>query len=241
MRLKKRAGVALASRPGRKAKPLGRTSKADWSIAHSDPKPSKKRLTDAQSELAGDYWDRAMRIARIMAKKYPSTHVDWDTAAAFGLCDAAFRFDPSLDNEFWTFAYPRIKYAFIDAMRADRIKGYSRLNGKCRNAEASAIVVMSEFINVANDENRLLTLEQIIVDVDDCQQPEFVSAESFDKAVSCLPRRTRELIRLIYREGLSQKEAGEALGLRESRASQIHADALRRLRESSVAKEALAG
>jgi RNA polymerase sigma factor FliA len=52
------------------------------------------------------------------------------------------------------------------------------------------------------------------------------------EAVSRLPRRDREVIELYYRRDLNMKEIAEILHLHQSRISQLHSGAIRRLRNS---------
>ena len=49
-------------------------------------------------------------------------------------------------------------------------------------------------------------------------------------AISQLPEREQQLLTLYYRDELTMKEVGTSLGLTESRVSQLHTQALRRLR-----------
>jgi RNA polymerase sigma factor for flagellar operon FliA len=50
------------------------------------------------------------------------------------------------------------------------------------------------------------------------------------EAIRCLPDKERTVIALYYHEGITMKEVGVVLGLTESRVSQLHAQALLRLR-----------
>jgi len=49
-------------------------------------------------------------------------------------------------------------------------------------------------------------------------------------AIGALPEKERTVIALYYHEGITMKEVGAVLGLTESRVSQLHAQALLRLR-----------
>ena len=50
------------------------------------------------------------------------------------------------------------------------------------------------------------------------------------EAIGALPEKERTVIALYYHEGMTMKEVGAVLGLTESRVSQLHAQALLRLR-----------
>lgn len=55
-------------------------------------------------------------------------------------------------------------------------------------------------------------------------------ADLVAEAIASLPEKERTVIALYYHEGITMKEAGAVLGLTESRVSQLHAQALLRLR-----------
>jgi RNA polymerase sigma factor for flagellar operon FliA len=57
-----------------------------------------------------------------------------------------------------------------------------------------------------------------------------LAGERLGRAVSSLPERSQRLVRMLYDEGLTQREASRALGVTEARVSQIHADIRRDLR-----------
>ncbi|MCH8270746.1 MAG: sigma-70 family RNA polymerase sigma factor [Planctomycetes bacterium] len=51
-----------------------------------------------------------------------------------------------------------------------------------------------------------------------------------ERAIDDLPDKMRIVMALYYREGIKMREIGEKLGLTESRVSQIHSNAVSRLR-----------
>jgi RNA polymerase sigma factor for flagellar operon FliA len=57
-------------------------------------------------------------------------------------------------------------------------------------------------------------------------------SEIIRKEVGRLPAKYQTVIRLRYLEGLTHREIGEALNVNESRACQIHHDALNRLKRA---------
>ena len=61
----------------------------------------------------------------------------------------------------------------------------------------------------------------------------YAEAEACDrlaKAIDCLPERERQVVTLYYVEELTMKETGAVLGVTESRVSQLHTQAVLRLR-----------
>lgn len=54
---------------------------------------------------------------------------------------------------------------------------------------------------------------------------------SIDRAVAALQPRAQRVVHLHYTEGLTLRQIGDQLGLSESRVCQIHAEAVRRIRE----------
>jgi len=80
-----------------------------------------RRMTDEQRRLAMEYHEYAMQIAKHASKKYRAKYRaddgDIASAAQFGLCDAAMRFDPERGLKFATYARHRITGAILDMLR----------------------------------------------------------------------------------------------------------------------------
>lgn len=191
-----------------------------------------KRLTDEQAELAGEHWDKAMQLARMYAGKRPSFGLDWESAAAVALCEAALRFEPEQGNKFWTFASHRIKFAFIDLMRAERAKGYGR---NWDFDDAPAVLSLDCVLPYESGDptrKRSLTWHDVTPSDDLPTGWEERSVDFVYGTTERLSKAPREILRLYYCHGLTLKQAGERVGVGESRASQIHAAALEFLRES---------
>nr|WP_314264963.1 RNA polymerase sigma factor FliA [uncultured Moellerella sp.] len=74
-----------------------------------------------------------------------------------------------------------------------------------------------------------------IIDVDDEQNPfqTLIIAETRQRvidAIECLPEREKMVLTLYYQEDLNLKEIGAVLNVGESRVSQLHSQAIKRLR-----------
>jgi RNA polymerase sigma factor (sigma-70 family) len=176
-----------------------------------------RRLTDEQAQLAGEHWDKAMRLARIHAAKYPKISLDWETAAAFGLCDAALRFDPAKDVKFWSFASPRVKFAFIDMMRQERLKGY---RGRTEDDNSPAIENVDGLDGMATSGEEAIGWE-------------IESIDAIDSMIVGLSKTRQRVLRLIYAYGLDTSQAARRLGVDKSYICRLHTQAIEHLRQSA--------
>lgn len=186
----------------------------------------EKRLTDEQAELAGEYWEKAIGLAKLHAKNHRHLDLDWETAAAFGLCDAAFRFDPTLGNKFWTYASHRIQFAFIDLMRVSGVRGY----GRTQNYEGAPVIQSIDFDYSIS--GRASSFAATIEAEEDTPGWELRSVEEVYGLTNRLASPAKDVVRLYYCHGLTLKQTGERLGFSESRASQLHSQAIEFLREA---------
>ena len=127
---------------------------------------------------------------------------------AVGLLKAAERFDPSRGTRFSTYAYSMITGEIMRYLRKRR--------GLC-------IVSLDGILNEG-----LFPADSVLQ-----RQDEFEQAEDrvlAEQMISSLPERERELIRLRYYSGLTQREAGRLLGVSQPQVSRIERRALLRLR-----------
>jgi RNA polymerase sigma factor for flagellar operon FliA len=85
-----------------------------------------------------------------------------------------------------------------------------------------------------DDEGSSVTLQDTIADENSPNPPAMMQSrelvEALGRSIDTLPEKERIVITLYYHEELNLKEIGQVLGLTESRVSQIHSQALVRLR-----------
>ncbi len=179
-----------------------------------------------------------------------------------GLVEAIERFDPSRGVKFETFASQRIRGVMLDEIRKvdwlprsvrDKYKkaskSLSELDMDSINGEKYTRAInmsISEFDQIkgylANAEAVSLTrtigddmtLEDVIGS-DSQVIEQYEDEELKDQLVIMLkdlPERDRMVITLYYYEEVTFKEIGIALGISESRVSQIHSEVISRLKES---------
>ena len=181
-------------------------------------------------------------------------------AGALGLIEATRRFDPELGYTFSTFAGRRIEGAVLDMIRradwASRSVRRDERRLSAADAELQAALgrrptdqELSESLNIGVERlhglradlarARLDSLDRVAeggghpfeAAADDVSRLE--RAETLDRlrsAIDVLPERHRMVIVGHFFEGRSMTELGGLLGVTQSRASQIKAEALARLR-----------
>lgn len=171
--------------------------------------------------------------------------LDWEGAAAVGICEAAHGFDPARDTDFRSYAAHRLFYAVIDLIRAEAPKGYRRgQNGKppkIASMDRSMPLLQACRIMGASPRgdqkliHSLFTFHSLIPSPDVPVGAGLQSAEGFEQALKQLPAGYREVVLLLYRDDQSMTEIAGRLGCSLSRVSQRHTQALEWLREALAA------
>jgi RNA polymerase sigma factor for flagellar operon FliA len=215
-----------------------------------DQKDLEKRNT-----LVEQYLPYAASIAsRVMQTL--SSSVDFDDVmcnARLGLLEAARKFDVSLNVDFKTFSYYRIKGAIYDGLRKTgwiprslyaRIKFEQATNEylqyMAEKTGPTARLVEDEMSEVYDTVNSLASIYVISVDAaedgmeledkknkDIEQSAEFQQIKHYMKeAIESLPDKERKLIKMYYFQNKTLEEAGADLGLSKSWTSRLHARAL---------------
>lgn len=210
---------------------------------------------DARALIAryGAAIDRQARrlVARI---RNPDLFDDLWSAGAVGLLDASRRFDPARDIRFESFAEHRIRGAMIDELRR-----LDHLPRRLRS-DLDAIAAARETLGAALGREPTLEelAEKVGIEVSELGEMEGLSqpplpladdaplagddlpaderlakAEEHAKvtaAVAGLPERLQLVMSLLYAEGLTNKEVAQVMGISEARVSQLHSDAVKKLR-----------
>lgn len=220
MRRMKGGPGSVASTPG-----------AEDRSSNSIVAPGPTRLTDEQARLAAEHWDLALTIARVFAKRYEGYPIDFEGAAAMGICQAALTWDPEGEASFPTWLGLRVRFACIDALRAIRMLGY----GRNRRYEGAPLVLSLDYA-IESEYGAGLPLSPG-ANLPSGEDPTGWEAEAADEVLSLsrtLPKGHGAVVRLLYLDGATStmREAGRRLGLSESRVSQMHKQALAWLRDT---------
>jgi RNA polymerase sigma factor (sigma-70 family) len=198
-------------------------------IARAEAPP--RVLDDAARALASD--PKLLAYARARARRMAArSRVDLDileSGAMFGLCQAAAAFDPAIGVRFITFAAPRINGAIVDEMRRHGFAGRYHAD----------LVFQSIAAPVPGGDGATLA-EELADDMDpvamDCDSADFVEA-----VLKSLPPVHRDVMSRYYlsASGVTNKSVGQAIGLSDSRVSQLHIEALELIREEGLVDRAL--
>ena len=215
----------------------------------------EEKLIQQRNRVVEQYMPYATSIAgRVMQTL--SSAVDYDDVlcnARLGLIEAARRFDPSLNVDFKTFAYYRIKGAIYDGLRKTgwvprslyaKIKFEQATNeylqymsNKMERNEYRPDEEMSELYDTVNS---LASIYVISIDAteggmeiedtsakDSERSAEFQQIKKHMKdAIELLPEKERKLVKMYYFQNKTLEEAGETLELSKSWTSRLHARAL---------------
>jgi RNA polymerase sigma factor for flagellar operon FliA len=181
---------------------------------------------------------------------------DLTSDGLIGLLDAMERFDGSRGLQFQTFAMPRIRGAVLDGLRAadwlprqtrERMRAVDeaeealaqRLARRPTTEELAAELAMdpeevrraredrTKAAAVSWEESPDETAASLVDDRTDGDELPAALAESIRQ----LPERDQVVLALYYWERLTLAEIGQVLGVTESRVSQLHSRAARRLQD----------
>jgi RNA polymerase sigma factor for flagellar operon FliA len=217
------------------------------------------RGRDEASELVQRHAELVKRIAyHLVGRLPPSVEVDdLMQAGMLGLLEAASNYAPNRGASFETYAGIRIRGAMIDALRkldwaprsvhrkaravAAVVQEIERRTGRdARDTEIAERlgVPLEEYHAIVQDAAscRLATLDDTTAATAEGAADPFRETaedgfrEALAQAIEGLPEREKLVMSLYYSEGLNLKEIGAVLKVTESRACQLHGQALVRLK-----------
>jgi len=216
---------------------------------------SRRGVQQARNDLIDQYLPFARMLA---AKYYAHRHVeeiefdDFFQYAITGLIEAIDRFDPARGVKFTDYAGRRIEGAILDGIEkaTDRQQQIS-MRARIRRARAESL---KGGLNGAEDTNAIfdgladvamgLALGFMLEDSGMFAAGEERHADSATDKIELrelcvllldlieqMPKRERDILRYLYFDELSQEKVGAIVGLTKGRVSQIHKEALARLRK----------
>ena len=210
-------------------------------------------------ELVREYLPLVKKIGLHLVGRMPA-HIELDDlmqVGIIGLMQAGSSYDPSRGANFSTFAGIRIKGAMLDEVRRNNwatrsvqkglkdvseaiARAEARLGRGATDQEIAAEMGLgiAEYHELSAElaYSRLSSLDDAeeAGDGDDANPLNMFeqgqTREHVLAAITSLPEKEKLMLSLYYGEELNLKEIGEILGVSESRVSQIHGQALARLR-----------
>lgn len=217
------------------------------------------RGREARAALVAHYAPLVKLALRRLTVSLPAS-VDFDDligCGALGLAHAIEKYDPARGVPFEAFALLRIRGAIIDELRRydclpraarGQVKAFERAlaeleQGLGRAATEDEIVAalridratLARMFQDLHAETVSLedALDELCAPERDCPAAPLDAADlqrALALALEALPERERLLITLYYHEEFTMTEIGRMMGLSQPRASQIHAQAIRRVR-----------
>src|SRR5213593_2377869 len=194
-------------------------------------------------------------VQRLAARKPP--HIETDDLVSWGivgLLDAIAKYDSKKEASFSTYAQFRIRGAILDHLRsldwvprsvrqkASLIEKVSRqlegtlgrppLEEEIASELGVSLDAYQELLTKVG-EMSLFSLEHAIEEGDADPLGTLLTRERVAivaEAIRRLPERERTVVTLYYHEELTMKEVGGVLGLTESRVSQLHSQAVLRMK-----------
>ena len=211
-------------------------------------------------ELVKKYSPLVYRIAKRVRRRtgYAVELDDLVCEGTIGLLQAAERFDPGFEKDFEHLASVRVRGAMLDALRrldplSQRRRREARRQDKVRqklraalerepgaDEMAEALGIDLETYHTLHNElsaQQPLSLDDMATEVRAEQVlPEQLVARKerlgiLKEAIADLPERPKLVLSLIYFNELSQKDVAAVLSVTEARISQIHKEALAKLKK----------
>jgi len=223
------------------------------------PKPKKLGLDMSPRELVKRYSPLVYRIAKRVRRRtgYAVELDDLVCEGTIGLLQAAERYDPDRETEFEHLASVRVHGAMLDALRRldplsqrrrREAKKHQAMHhklelslGRAPTAPEMAAALDMELEAFYKRSNELaaqapVSLDDMALDIRDREETPDRLAQANERRtqmkalIETLPDRPKTVLSLIYYNELSQKEVAQVLEVTEARISQIHKEALEKLR-----------
>jgi RNA polymerase sigma factor (sigma-70 family) len=178
-------------------------------------------LTDAQRDIVAANMPRIVAQANVIAQ---SRGVDRDIAlsgVSMAYIDAIKRYNATQGVSLSAFAERR-SYGQV----ADDARTHYRWTKTSRANQPR----VSQMAAATNDRGDVVEIERECYDA-----PTVDDDDAFMAMIAPLDERMRTVMTLYYREGMTMAEVGKAVGLHESRVSQLHGMALKILRATQEA------
>ena len=217
--------------------------------------PYEENLNTYRNELAVNYMPAVKAMAARLKERLPSS-VEFNDLVSVGLEELvklARRYDPKQNDNFWGYAQKRIYGSMLDFLRS--LDTISRSDRKIiKDIEKVVESFVAEYDMEPDDE---YIAEVLGIDIEKVKKAKTAGKiynvmpikeqmnffenvtkkieeeeliETIKKILKTMSKKEQLIIQLHYFEELSLKEISEIFGVTESRISQIHKKAIKKLR-----------
>jgi len=217
--------------------------------------PYEENLNTYRNELAVNYMPAVKAMAARLKERLPSS-VEFNDLVSVGLEELvklARRYDPKQNDNFWGYAQKRIYGSMLDFLRS--LDTISRSDRKIiKDIEKVVESYVAEYDMEPDDE---YIAEVLGIDIEKVKKAKTAGKiynvmpikeqmnffenvtkkieeeeliETIKKILKTMSKKEQLIIQLHYFEELSLKEISEIFGVTESRISQIHKKAIKKLR-----------
>jgi RNA polymerase sigma factor for flagellar operon FliA len=195
-----------------------------------------------RNALVEKYLPLARGAAMAMARRLPRSVTEEEllSDAVLGLVRAVEHYDPDCGTRFVTYASHRIRGAILDELRArDWVPRLTRHRARAAGAE-DGLRRMIPFSRIEAERDRTGDDPALEYEDEDASGPFKLVEAGDDCAVllAGLSARERATVTFYYAEDRSMREIGAALGICESRVSQILKGALAKMRHAAQRPDA---
>lgn len=196
-------------------------------------------------QMLATYLPLVHQVVAPIARRVPANVLREDLLAAgiFGLVDSLRKNGGDAGPTFEWYARMRIRGAVLDELRAqdwltrrarDAINAANAAAQRDEKENEGITFVRLDELSIADEQEFLASGDQDPATIYEAKETIRMFAQALDK----LPARERKVVGMHYFEGARFKDIGAELGVSEPRVSQLHAQALGRLRKFCVGKSA---
>jgi RNA polymerase sigma factor for flagellar operon FliA len=218
--------------------------------------PYEDTLNEYRNDLVVSYIPAVKSMAARLKERLPSS-IDFNDLVSIGLEELvklSKRYDPKLNDNFWGYAQKRVYGAMLDFLRnidtvsrADRklVKAIDKITEEymAKFNTSPSDEYLAEVLNedvekikkakIANEIYNIMPIEEQLNYFDNVSKKveEEELIDIIKKVLKEMNEKEQLVIQLYYFEELSLKEISEILNVSESRISQIHSKAIRKIRK----------
>lgn len=224
---------ANCNRPRIDAEDYSDLGPKDYSNAEGKPE-----LTPGRSRLVVENRPLVVAVVRGMVRRseFGGDPADMAADGTLGLIEAAIGFDPDRGVKFATYAPFIIRGRIVDGLRAMMPNGARRPEQLAKFERTPKTKSIESLLSRPNDnkydtDKDFSLLAMMASDADPLAEARDYHETLDDLFKGLVPRHRRMMTLLYGHAGMTMKAAGKALGLSESRVSQMHSYAIDVIRE----------